>query len=93
MPGTPLLAPCAIWGEVVELSDYNSFGDVRVIVEEWAHYLGRELLWGRGDPLIPATRLDIGPDRLFHAMGLERRHWSSAGRFARFFAAPSPLLG
>jgi integrase len=65
--------------------------DVRLIVEEWAEYLGRELLWGPDDPLFPATRMDTGPDRLFHAVGLERKHWSSAGPirevFRRAFAA------
>jgi integrase/recombinase XerD len=65
--------------------------DVRLIVEEWAEYLGRELLWGPDDPLFPATQMDAGPDRLFHAVGLERKHWSSAGPirevFRRAFAA------
>lgn len=65
--------------------------DVRVIVEEWAEYLGRELFWGPDDPLFPATRMDVEPDRLFHAVGLERRHWRSAGPvrkvFRRAFAA------
>jgi len=66
-------------------------GDVRQIVEEWAGYLGRELLWGPDDPVFPATRMEVGPDRLFHAVGLERKHWSSAGpvreAFRRAFAA------
>jgi integrase len=65
--------------------------DVRLIVEEWALYLERELLWGPYDPLFPSTRMDAGPDRLFRAVGLERRHWSSAGPirevFRRAFAA------
>jgi integrase len=65
--------------------------DVRLIVEEWVEYLGRDLLRGPDDPLFPATRMDAGPDRLFHAVGLERKHWSSAGPirevFRRAFAA------
>jgi integrase len=65
--------------------------DVRLIVEQWAEYLGRELLWGPDDPLFPATRIDAGPDGLFRAVGLERKHWSGAGPirqvFRRAFAA------
>jgi integrase/recombinase XerD len=59
--------------------------EVRLIVEEWAEYLGRELLWGPDDPLFPATRMDAGPDRLFHAVGLERKHWSNAGPVRKVF--------
>ncbi|MGD9885636.1 MAG: tyrosine recombinase XerC, partial [Reyranella sp.] len=53
--------------------------DIRRIVEEWAAFLSRELLWGPDDPLFPATRVDVGPDLRFHRIGLERRHWASAG--------------
>ncbi|MGD9883262.1 MAG: hypothetical protein AB7U95_24440, partial [Reyranella sp.] len=34
---------------------------------------------GPDDPLFPATRVDVGPDLRFHRIGLERRHWASAG--------------
>ena len=29
--------------------------------------------------------MDAGPDRLFHAVGLDRRHWSGAGPIRRVF--------
>jgi integrase len=65
--------------------------DVRRIVEEWAGFLSKEMLWGLDDPLFPATRVELGPDRKFHPSGLERRHWASAGPvrdiFRRAFAA------
>ena len=65
--------------------------DMRRIVEEWAAYLTQEMLWGPGDPLFPATRMEVGPEHKFHSVGLERRHWSSAGPirvvFCRAFAA------
>ena len=42
--------------------------DVRQIVEERVTYLAqKELLWGPDDPLFPATRQEVGPDRLIPA--------------------------
>ena len=67
--------------------------DVRLIVEGWADYLGRELLWGPNDPLFPATRMEAGPDRLFHAVGLEQRHWSSAGPIRKVFRSAFAAAG
>ena len=65
--------------------------DVRRIVEEWAAYLSRELLWGPDDPLFPTTRMEVGEGHQFQPVGLDRRHWSSAGPirevFRRAFAA------
>lgn len=65
--------------------------DVRRVVEEWAAYLREKLLWGPDDPLFPATRMEVGPDRLLQPAGLERRHWASADPirqiFKRAFAA------
>jgi integrase/recombinase XerD len=67
--------------------------DVRLIVEGWADYLGRELLWGPNDPLFPATRMEAGPDRLFRAVGLERRHWSNAGPIRKVFRSAFAAAG
>jgi integrase len=64
---------------------------IRRIIEEWAAFLAGTMLWGPDDPLFPATRLEVGPDRQFHAAGLERKHWRTAGPirqiFRRAFAA------
>lgn len=51
---------------------------VRGIVFEWVSYLRNEKLWGNDDPLFPATRVELGPDRQFMAAGLSRNHWSNA---------------
>jgi integrase len=52
--------------------------EVRGIVTEWVSYLRDEKLWGNEDPLFPATRVALGPDRQFAAAGLSREHWSNA---------------
>jgi integrase len=52
--------------------------EVREIVSEWVTYLRDEKLWGNEDPLFPATRVALGPDRQFAAAGLSREHWSNA---------------
>jgi integrase len=52
--------------------------EFRQIVEEWAAKLRTELLWSPDDPLFPATRVGVGADKTFQALGLDRRHWTSA---------------
>jgi len=52
--------------------------EVRAIVTDWVSYLRDEKLWGNDDPLFPATRVALGPDRQFAAAGLSREHWSNA---------------
>jgi integrase len=65
--------------------------DVRAIVEEWAAFLTRDLLWAPTDPLFPATMVDGGGGRGFQAVGLAREHWTTADPvravFKRAFAA------
>lgn len=59
--------------------------DIREIVEDWIEFLTRDKLWGPDDPLFPATRVDIGANRLFEAVGLGRKHWSDAGPIRKVF--------
>lgn len=59
--------------------------DIRQIVEEWASFLTQDMHWGPGDPLFPATRMDAGPERHFHAAGLSRKHWSTAAPIRAIF--------
>jgi integrase/recombinase XerD len=58
---------------------------VRAIVADWAEYLVDELLWGPEDPLFPKTRIALGPERRFQAIGLERKPWSNADPIRRIF--------
>jgi integrase len=51
---------------------------VKQIVADWVRYLREVKLWGNDDPLFPATRIALGVNRQFEAVGLERAHWSTA---------------
>src|SRR3989344_3053461 len=59
--------------------------EIRRIVAEWVTYLREEKLWGDDDPLFPATRIALGASLQFEAVGLERKHWSSAARIRTIF--------
>ena len=52
--------------------------DIRQIVTDWVHYLRTEKLWGLDDPLFPATRVALGANRHFEAVGLDRKGRSNA---------------
>jgi integrase len=52
--------------------------DVRAIVEDWVTFLREERLWGLDDPIFPATRVILGSEHRFEAIGLDRRCWSNA---------------
>lgn len=52
--------------------------EIRQIVAEWVQFLREEKLWGNADPLFPATRVALGQERQFEAVGLDRTHWSTA---------------
>lgn len=51
---------------------------IQELVEEWVRFLREEKLWGKDDPLFPATRIAVGQSRQFEAAGLDRKHWSNA---------------
>jgi integrase len=59
--------------------------EVQGIVTEWVSYLRNEQLWGNDEPLFPATRVALGPDRQFTAAGLSREHWSNASPIRTIF--------
>jgi hypothetical protein len=59
--------------------------EVASIVKEWVRYLTTEKLWSLDDPLFPATRVELDADRQFEAMGLDRKHWTTAGSIRKIF--------
>lgn len=59
--------------------------DVRQIFVVWVEYLRKDKLWGREDPLFPATEMGLSPDLRFVATGLARKHWSSAAAIRAIF--------
>jgi integrase/recombinase XerD len=52
--------------------------DIVAIVTAWVNYLQYEKLWGGEDALFPSTAIGSDGNQLFAAVGLERRHWSTA---------------
>lgn len=59
--------------------------EVLEIVAEWVVYLRDEKLWGNDDPLFPSTRIAVGSSRHFEAVGIERKHWSTASPIRTIF--------
>jgi integrase len=59
--------------------------DIRAEVVDWVSYLRCGKLWGLDDPLFPMTKVAVGTDSRFAAIGLDRRHWSSAGPIRQIF--------
>jgi integrase len=60
-------------------------GEASSIVAAWVQHLRQTLLWSDSDPLFPATRMGLGPDGGFVAVGLKREHWSTAEPIRRVF--------
>ncbi len=67
--------------------------EVRGIVDDWVRYLRQELLWGHDDPLFPATKVELGPQMQFEAVGVERKAWSSAAPIRVIFKAAFEAAG
>ncbi len=59
--------------------------DVQQIVVDWVAFLREELFWGNDDPLFPATRMEQNAAFQFEAVGLERKHWSTASSIRTIF--------
>ena len=60
-------------------------GDVLQIVTDWCAHLRENLLWGPDDPLFPKTKMGLGEQGGFQAMGFCREHWSGAGPIRKIF--------
>jgi integrase len=67
--------------------------DVREIFDDWVNYLRQEKLWGNDDPLFPATLVELGETQQFEAVGLARRHWSTASPIRAIFKSAFEAAG
>ena len=67
--------------------------DIRAVVADWVNYLRQEKLWGLDDPLFPATKVAVGDNLRFGAVGLDRKHWSSAGPIRTIFKEAFASVG
>lgn len=68
-----------------ETSFFPVGDDIRALVADWVIYLRTEKLWGLNDPLFPATKVEADENLRFRAAGLDRKHWSNAGRIRKIF--------
>jgi integrase/recombinase XerD len=67
--------------------------DIRTVVIDWVNYLRHEKLWSLSDPLFPPTKVAVGLRRQFEVVGLDRKHWSSAGPIRKIFKDSFALVG
>lgn len=67
--------------------------EIQEIVVDWVKYLKEEKLWGNDDPLFPTTRIEQNAERQFEAVGLERKHWSSATAIRKIFRGAFEIAG
>jgi hypothetical protein len=58
--------------------------DCEAVVAEWIDELVAKG-FGPDNPLFPATRIALGENRRFAAVGLDRKHWRDAGAIRRIF--------
>jgi integrase len=59
--------------------------DIREVVADWVSFLQTEQLWGLDDPLFPATKIAVGGNLRFEAVGLDHKPWSNAGPIRAIF--------
>jgi integrase len=59
--------------------------EVRQIVVDWVNYLRTARLWGDDAPLFPATEMGLGADQKLAAVGLARKHWTTAAPVRKIF--------
>ena len=67
--------------------------EIRAAVVDWVNYLRCEKLCGLDDPLFPATRIAVGTGLRFEAVGLDRKHWSTAGPIRAIFKEAFAAVG
>ena len=72
---------------------FNVGSDVRQIFDAWVAHLRQEKLWGNDDPLFPATLVELGKARQFEAVGLAKKHWSTASPIRAIFRSAFESAG
>ncbi len=55
------------------------------VVRKWVEELRQDHQFSDSDPLFPKTRVGIGPERRFAALGIDRAPWSSPSSAAKIF--------
>ncbi len=60
-------------------------GDIEAIVAEWITELSEVQFFGPNDPLFPSTRIGLGSNGHFEALGVTRECWADAAAIRRIF--------
>ena len=60
-------------------------GEAELILQNWIDELKNQHLFGQTDPLFPKTKVGIGSDRKFAAIGIAREPWSSPSAAAKIY--------
>ncbi|WP_430416300.1 tyrosine-type recombinase/integrase [Parasphingorhabdus sp.] len=60
-------------------------GDALTIFTDWHEHLHKNLLFADDDSLFPKTRVGLGPEGGFEAIGLGREGWSNATAIRKIF--------
>jgi integrase len=85
---------CPFYQCFCECAPFFPVGDgIRAVVVDWVDYLKEDKLWGFDDPLFPATKVALSDKRQFQVVGIDRRHWSSAGPIRKIFKQAFSLVG
>lgn len=67
-------------------TSFFPFGsEAEQILRDWLDELQNQHLFGRSDPVFPKTKIGIGPERKFVALGIERAPWSSPSAAAKIY--------
>ncbi|WP_422010395.1 tyrosine-type recombinase/integrase [Reyranella sp.] len=59
--------------------------EVLPIIEQWATHLDTVELLGPDEPLFPSTKVEVGSDSRFRAVGLAREPWAGADPVRKIF--------
>lgn len=60
-------------------------GDALAVITEWCAHLRETMLWGDDGPLFPKTKVGLGEEGGFCAVGLSRDGWSNSGPIRTIF--------
>lgn len=55
------------------------------VLTEWINELQNQYLFGKSEPLFPKTKVGVGPDKKFAAVGISREPWASPSAAAKIF--------
>jgi len=73
------------FGKSFTTSFFPFGGEAEDILSGWVGELQNQHLFGRSDTLFPKTKVGLGPERKFAAIGITREPWSGPSTAAKIF--------